>query len=191
MSDDLSITLLPALEIAAFDRAPDGSFSSISPTPPWFGRLVSGGTFPFLGHILEEANDFWTAGTPGFQEFGPCAEVDDAGREYHYKVIAVSASGRQFLLFQRDPGTDRMREVLQTAREQALRGQDDARTKAIVELLQKEAAATASEIRGLAAKLKEGQISAEEIAILEAIMARCDRLRSCVANVRLVTARPE
>jgi hypothetical protein len=176
MSDEVASTLFPALEIAAFGRGPDGGFASISPVPAWFARLVDDTTFPFLGHILEEAIQFWNSGTSGFQEFGPCAEVDQAGREFHYKVLAVSTPERQFLLFMRDPGTDRMRGVLQKAREQALRADDDARVKTLLGLLQAEARTTAVEIRELAAKLRRGRPSAEELAILEDIAARCDRL---------------
>jgi hypothetical protein len=183
MPDDLSSTLLPALGIAAFGRGSDGSFNSISPAPPWFGRLVADATFPFLGHILEDANEFWNSGASGFREFGPCVEVDEAGREYHYKVIAVSAPEKQFLLFQLDPGTDRMREVLQKARDLALRADDSSRARAVLALLQNEAGATADEIRALTAQLRSGRPSAGEIAILEDITARCDRLRACVANI--------
>ena len=120
MTDDGVTKLLPAIEIAAFRRAPDGSFSAIAPPPRWFERLVADVTFPFLGHILEEANLFWQHGQAGVREWGPCVEVNDAGREFHYRVLAVTAERSQFLLFQLDPGSDRMREVLQKVREQAL-----------------------------------------------------------------------
>ena len=55
-------TLLPLLDVAAFVRHGDGSFSAISQAPAWFERLTSDTTFPFLGHILEEANAFWRRG---------------------------------------------------------------------------------------------------------------------------------
>ena len=176
MSDEVASTLFPALEIAAFSRGPEGGFASVSPVPAWFARLVDDVTFPFLGHILEEANQFWNSGAAGFEEFGPCVEVDEAGREFHYKVVAVSTPEKQFLLFLRDPGTDRMREVLQKAREQALRADDDARVKTLLGLLQTEARTTAAEIRELTASLRGGRPSPEELVILEDIAARCDRL---------------
>ncbi len=120
MSDDDLTKLLPAIDIAAFRRKPDGAFTPVSPPPTWFGRLVEDATFPFLGHVLEEASLFWKGRTPGAREFGPCVEVNDAGQEFHYRVLAVTADRSQFLLFQLDPGSDRLREVLQKAREQAL-----------------------------------------------------------------------
>ena len=76
MSEDLLKSLLPALHIAAFERREDGSFTSLAPPPAWFGRLVADPAFPFLGHILEEANVFWRSGGPGLREWGPVAEVD-------------------------------------------------------------------------------------------------------------------
>ena len=120
MTDDDVTKLLPAIEIAAFRRAPDGSFSPIAPPPRWFERLVADVTFPFLGHILEEAVLFWQHGQAGLREWGPCVEMNDVGREFHYRVLAVTAGRSQFLLFQLDPGSDRMRDVLQKVREQAL-----------------------------------------------------------------------
>jgi hypothetical protein len=120
MSDDVVTKLLTAMDIAAFRRAPDGSFALIAPSPRWFGRLVDDTTFPFLGHILEEATVFWQSGPAGSREWGPCAEVNELGREFHYRVLAVSGEAGQFLVFQLDPGADRMREVLQKVREQAL-----------------------------------------------------------------------
>jgi hypothetical protein len=120
MSEEDVTTLLPAIDIAAFKRGPAGSFSAIAPAPRWFERLVSDTTFPFLGHILEEATLFWQLGRPGYREWGPSVEVNELGREFHYRVVAVLSDAGQFLLFQLDPGSDRLREVLQKVREQAL-----------------------------------------------------------------------
>lgn len=187
MSDQTASSLLPALGIAAFQRTADGSFAPISTVPSWFARLVSDTTFPFLGHILDEANQFWTSRRAGFQEFGPCAEVDEGGREYHYKVLAVSADGGQFLLFQQDPATDRLREVLQKAREQALRAQHEARSSAFASLLRAEATAAADEIRALVSQLDGSRRSSEQSDILQAIAARCNRLRMCAESVAGLT----
>jgi hypothetical protein len=112
--------LVPALDIAAFERQPGGSFSPLTTLPQWFGRLAGDGTFPFLGHILEEANEFWESRSTGRRDWGPCAEVDPAGSEFHYYVTAVMIGYQQFLCFQLDPGSDRLREVLQKVREAAL-----------------------------------------------------------------------
>lgn len=121
MSDEVLRSLLAALDIAAFSREADGSFQSLSPPPAWFPALADV-TFPFLGHILEEATAFWRSGEPGARDYGPCAEVDPQGHEFHYRVRALTArdSGRQFLIFELDPGSDRLRYALQTAREQML-----------------------------------------------------------------------
>jgi hypothetical protein len=121
MTETLLATLLPAMDLVVFSHGTDGSFVSIAPPPPWFRRIADV-TFPFLGHILEEATDFWRSGVPGSREYGPCVEVDEAGREFHYRVKALTIGefGSQFLVFELDPGSDRLRDALQKARDQAL-----------------------------------------------------------------------
>jgi hypothetical protein len=143
----LARLLLPALDITAFERTPDGSFTPLTPPPPWFQRLADV-TFPFLGHILDEANQFWASGEPGSREWGPCAEVDAAGAEFHYKVTAITATGQQYLLFQRDRGADRMREALQTIRDQKLAMEQGGRTLAMA----RDARRAADQIRDVVAE---------------------------------------
>jgi hypothetical protein len=120
MSNDPLTTLLPAMEIAAFQRRPDGTFVLLAPHPAWFQRLIGDGMFPFLGHILEEAQQFWASGAQGRRDWGPCAEEDEAGRQFHYKVTALAAGDAQYVLFQLDPESDRTREMLQKVRANAL-----------------------------------------------------------------------
>ena len=120
MADDALSALLPALGIAAFERAPGGSFSSLAPLPSWFPRLGRDGTFPFLGHILEEANAFWDSHVEGVREWGPCADVDENGREFHYRVKALTLATRAYLVFQFDEGAEQVREILQKVRGDAL-----------------------------------------------------------------------
>src|SRR5687767_10738743 len=68
MTDNSLATLLTALDIAAFEPGTEGGFQSLAPLPTWFTRLGRDGTFPFLGHILEEANVFWNSGADGLRE---------------------------------------------------------------------------------------------------------------------------
>lgn len=126
MSEHRLATVLHSLQTAAFTRLPDGSFEPLAPPPDWFRRITAETTFPFLGHILAEAAAFWQRGTPGSTEWGPCAEVNEDGVEYHYMVSAIVADGGQYLVFQLDSGADRMREVLQKVRSQALSAEQDA-----------------------------------------------------------------
>lgn len=191
MSEPLLTDLLPALEIAAFARSGDGAFSIASPMPAWFGRLAKDSTFPFLGHILQDAQQFWGSGTRGFQEFGPCAEVDESGREFHYKVIAVSAADGQYLLFQPDPAADRMRDVLQKARERSLRAGENSRTAAALALLEKEARTAASEIGDLIEQLRRTRPDQEARMTLDEIAARCERLRNSVTSVTTLASTRE
>lgn len=120
MSDDVLKALLPALGMAAFERRADGSFAALAPLPRWFERIAGDGTFPFLGHILEEAAFYWNKGGDKLREWGPCAETDEAGREFHYMVTALTLSGRSVLVFALDTASDRIRGVLQKVRQQAL-----------------------------------------------------------------------
>jgi hypothetical protein len=129
MSDDIIKALLPALDIAAFERGRDGSFTSMAPRPDWFQRLVADATFPFLGHILEEANGFWGSGEVGRKQWGPVAEVDESGNQFHYIVIAVATAAAQFLVFERDSGD--MSSVLQKVRTDRLAAEQRADLAAI------------------------------------------------------------
>jgi hypothetical protein len=131
MSDDIIKALLPALGLATFERRRDGSFTSVADRPEWFGRLVADPTFPFLGHILEDANQFWRTGKPGRREWGPVAEVDQSGEEFHYKVSAVTTDDAQFLIFELDRGSDEMRNVLQKVRGDMLAAEQRAGAAAI------------------------------------------------------------
>ncbi len=120
MSDNALSTLVTALGLAAFERDAEGGFQSLAPVPPWFKGLSRDGTFPFLGHILEEANIFWNAGADGLYEWGPCADQDGSGREFHYLVKALRIDKRAYLVFQIDEGAERLRQVLQKVRSDAL-----------------------------------------------------------------------
>ena len=125
MTDNPLSTLLTALDLAAFERNDEGGFQSLAPPPAWFTRLSRDGTFPFLGHILEEANLFWDSGTDGLHQWGPCAENDGNGREFHYLVKAIRVKTRAYLVFQVDEGAERLRNVLQKVRSEALADQQN------------------------------------------------------------------
>jgi len=123
MSDDHVALLLNALGIVAFERDAEGAFRPLVQPPPWFGALSRDGTFPFLGHILEEATAFWTTGSNGVRAWGPCAEVAADGKEFHYLVKAANVGARTYLLFQVDESVDQLRAVLQAVRSDALKRQ--------------------------------------------------------------------
>ena len=125
MTDEPLAILLAALDIVGFERTPDGNFRPLTVPPSWFGRLSRDGTFPFLGHILEEAKAFWNLRVDGVREWGPCADVAEDGREFHYLVKALRLQGRAYLVFQLDQGAERVREVLQKVRSEALGASDD------------------------------------------------------------------
>ena len=170
MSEQTFKTLLPALDMAAFERDRDGAFQPLAEPPAWFARMAQDTTFPFLGHILEEATMFWQRGTTGTEEFGPCAEVDASGREFHYKVLAVLTEGRQYLVFQLDPGTDTMRVVLQKVRNEALTAERDASShEAVVTAMR----ATNQEIKDLLRTLVLSELTPEQREAINTLAAKC------------------
>lgn len=120
MTEQPLADLVTALDLAVFELAGGGAFRSLATPPTWFGRLSRDGTFPFLGHILEEAHAFWDSHAQGVHQWGPCAEVAEGGREFHYLVKALNVGARSYLVFQLDDSAERMREVLQKVRADAL-----------------------------------------------------------------------
>jgi hypothetical protein len=189
MNDELQASLLSAIGIAAFERGGDGSFRSITPVPPWLQRLVSDSTFPFLGHVLTEADAFWATGTEPSSEWGPSAATDETGAEFHYKVIAVSLGpGRHYILFTLDRETDRIREILQTVRSQALASEPDPGGRAALAEVQRE-------VRQIRMKIHErvlqllGRATSTQLEALREISVCCDSLLDRVdALVRTSTA---
>ena len=176
-------TLLPALDIAAFERLPEGSLSPMAPPPPWFVRIAADGTLPFLGHILEEANQFWESRSSGRRDWGPCAEVDATGSEFHYMVTAVSVGYQQYLCFQLDPGSDRLREVLQQVREQALAANHAVRDEAAVEKLtkaQKDVQQAADELNLIVQRLLGADPADARIEPWKTVSAKCEEIVSGV-----------
>jgi hypothetical protein len=127
MSNDATTPILSALEIAAFERRPDGSFASLGPVPEWFSVLGRDKTFPFLGTFLEDARIHWASSPSGRLRSGLCNETDEHGREYHFEVSAIVLGGRNLLVFELAPALEGMRLALQKARQQALN--DEARGK--------------------------------------------------------------
>jgi hypothetical protein len=175
MSNDDLTQLLPAIDIAAFRRTPDGSFTPLAPAPGWFGRLVADVTFPFLGHILEEATLFWRTATPGAREFGPAVEVNEAGHEFHYRVLAVTVDAGQFLVFELDPGTDRLREVLRQVRGQALVA-SPAGVPATIVKVQQEVRRTSERMHDLLRPLLATGLRDPQFELWQTLSAACEDL---------------
>jgi hypothetical protein len=180
MSDHPLEVLLPSLEMVPFERRPDGSFASLLPPPDWFKPRTAGGVFPFLGHILEEATAFWDLGATGVQEWGPCADVDVEGREFHYRVIGVQTEARQFLVFQLDRDSDRMRDVLQKVRDNALADERRGRGRVALASL---ARRTSADMHELLTRLRDSGLSPEQLAVVKEIDAANKELVDRVLTV--------
>lgn len=190
MGDELLTTLMPAMDLAAFSRQSDGTFRPLAPHPAWFDRLIADKTFPFLGHILEEALSFWEGGAPGRRDWGPCEEVDEAARPFHYKVIALNASGGHYLLFQLDPESDRTRQLLQKVRADALAAtyQGSAETETLL-AVQREVRRATSEIQEQLQRFVSADSRETAAGLAEAVSAKCGRLAQGV-DILVSSARP-
>jgi hypothetical protein len=172
MNEEVLPALLSALGYAVFVRGADGTFTPLAPPPDWFKRLGDV-TFPFLGHILEEANDFWRGGTSGFQEWGPCAEVDPNGVEFHYKVIAHNLANRQLLLFQLDTESDHMRGVLSVVRSQSLAAEQ---SRGAMGMTAMDVRLIREEIQRILGKLLGSGVTEQQTDLLQKLSTRCDEL---------------
>jgi hypothetical protein len=188
MGDDLLAGLLQAMDMVVFERRPDGAFVTITEPPRWFALMNADLRFPFLGHILAEAGDFWDRRVPGVQDWGPAAELDEHGKEFHYKVMAVQAEERQYLVFQLDRGSDRTREILQKVRERSLA--ESTRSKRTTSLAS-DARHTVADIHDLLARLRatgltqaQTDVMAEVTDVLDELLMSIDRVaRSSQAPV--------
>ena len=120
MGNDALQAVVSALEIGIFEQAPDGAFASVGTPPAWMAAFSRNPTFPFLGSFLAQARQFWSEPRADRLTWGPCAEVDPKGREFHFTVSALSLPDRKFLVFELDRSAEPMRALLQKAREQAL-----------------------------------------------------------------------
>lgn len=120
MSSDALQAVVSALEIGIFEQSADGGFTSVGTAPAWMAAFGRNPTFPFLGSFLPEARHFWSEPRADRLTWGPCAEVDPEGREFHFTVSALSLPARKFLVFEIDRNAEPMRALLQKAREQAL-----------------------------------------------------------------------
>ena len=118
--NDALAAALGALEIGVFRQDDGGGFVSVGPVPAWMTAFSRNPTFPFLGSFLGQARAFWREPQSERLTWGPCAELDEQGREFHFLVSAISLPDHKLLVFELDRGAEQMRAVLQQAREQAL-----------------------------------------------------------------------
>lgn len=120
MTGDALRAVVAALEIGVFEQGSDGGFTAVIVPPAWMAAFSRNPTFPFLGSFLPQARQFWSEPRADRLTWGPCAEVDAEGREFHFVVSAVSLPDHKFLVFELDRHAEPMRALLQKAREQAL-----------------------------------------------------------------------
>ena len=109
-----------ALEIGVFRQDDSAGFVSVGRVPSWMSAFARNPSFPFLGAFLGQARHFWSEPQEGRLTWGPCAEVNERGEEFHFLVSAISLPSHKLLVFELDHAAAPLRAVLQKVREQAL-----------------------------------------------------------------------
>jgi hypothetical protein len=185
--------LLSALDMVAFLRRPDGSFEATGRAPAWFQSLSRDLTFPFLGTFLETATGFWSEGRDGVVWSGPCEQVDDTGRPFHFEVVALRTGADQYLVFERRHEMEEMQQVLQKARELTL---EHDRVSARLDNLRATQAGALASLAGLAQELAEASavlratsLSAEQQPLVDRLQAGSATLTSGIDTMLRVLGR--
>jgi hypothetical protein len=179
MFEELLEDVLRALDVVVLEAKLDGSYTTMSPVPPWFRWVSQGDTFPFLGTFMPEAQEFWRKRERGHITSGLCAAVDGEGHEFHYEVWALTLRSGYYLVFERARGADELREMLQKAREEVLaRAAAEKRVHALeqrIAALGHQVSAGLDRIAALAAGPAARDTAAQE---------RLDRIRMTVESLR-------
>lgn len=126
---DISFELLPALDIAVFERF-GGEFLLACTAPEWLrqiapslsgsGALDVAAHFPLLEIYLPNAESFWAGDTTSIAPSDLWTESDGDG-ELHLQARAIVAGERQFLLIERADASYREHQlVLQYAHDKSL-----------------------------------------------------------------------
>ena len=106
--------------------------------------------------------------------------MDDHGKEFHYKVTAVQADERQYLIFQLDRDSDRMREMLQKVRDKALA--DGTRAKRTTAAAS-EARRTGTDLYDLLGRLRATGLSQAQNDMVAELTDVCDELLMSIQRV--------
>jgi hypothetical protein len=191
MSEQSLQTLLLAVGMAAFERTPDGGFTSLGPLPPWLRRVTGDGTFPFLGHVLDDVHAFLGSGIQGVRDFGPCADVDETGEPFHYMVTAATLGDQRFLVLRRDSGSDRIQQMLQSAREQALLLRENARAADLLATLRGEVRWQRDAVQEFSARLLKSDLTDEQRHLVMGLIREMERLVERVAGTADRPAAPD
>ena len=89
MTEQFLASLLSTIEIAAFERTPDGSFTAAAPIPRWFGDWVTRHS-----RFSDTSSKKPTSSGPRCDRFSRMGSLrrrrSESGQEFHYKVTAVT-----------------------------------------------------------------------------------------------------
>ena len=121
-----------ALNVAALELLPDGTFMRIGSTPDWINRFCPDLTtqpcildpsnfFSFLENFLAEARQFWACREKGCIKSGIWIESDDNGTDCLFEATAINTQSKKILLIEQDASTSNDKQsLIQTGRQLAL-----------------------------------------------------------------------
>ena len=129
MSQITASDLLAVLGLLVLKREEDGTFIQAGTPPLWYLQLHTGDEtllpvterFPFLEAWLPTAENFWASKDGGRIRSGEWSESTPGGKELPLRASAVVLEGEQLLLIEHVRSEhERMKGLLQTARENKL-----------------------------------------------------------------------
>jgi signal transduction histidine kinase/CheY-like chemotaxis protein/HPt (histidine-containing phosphotransfer) domain-containing protein len=120
--------ILAALELAIFERAPNGLFHRVGPVPRWFEEVVPdianretldlADAFPYLeiffAELPEEAADLTLFRSDTWRE------RDGQGQERHLQALALNINGKRVVVIELAPGAEEHQTERQRANDAAL-----------------------------------------------------------------------
>jgi signal transduction histidine kinase/CheY-like chemotaxis protein/HPt (histidine-containing phosphotransfer) domain-containing protein len=120
--------ILAALELAIFERTPDGLFYRVGPVPRWFEEVVPdianrdtldlADAFPYLeiffAELPEEAADLTLFRSDTWRE------RDGQGQERHLQALALNIDGKRVVVIELAPGAEEHQTERQRANDAAL-----------------------------------------------------------------------
>ncbi|MEM1057393.1 MAG: HAMP domain-containing sensor histidine kinase [Bacteroidota bacterium] len=189
--------LLPALDLAALVRQPDGRFRIAGPVPGWFeglftpkvdGHISPDETSDFLSVFLPLAVAVWDGDQTERLMSGPFTEAGVDGAERTLEATAVRAGGEAWLLLSPPVMTfGTAQRLLQTARDEALDVERTRRRHAEREILLHcivhDLGNPLAGLRGSLHLLDGDSLSEDDRELVEIARRQADRMRMLIRDV--------
>ena len=129
MTETLLTGVLHALDLAVFERLPNGAFLPVTPLPVWLAAALDAGlhaphqslgeALPFLDGFMPDAETAWRQGPEARAESGSFVTTFE-GAEILLRAVALTIDERAVLVIGRLAGIADARPFIQKARDQKL-----------------------------------------------------------------------